>query len=229
MERMKLNKLLKEPFLVFGGIFTVTTVVLAVILISQLKGDKSTVGNDVNTNIGIIDSTEEVVDYTLRETATDYQKEIYDELIEAQKTFEESWVPETEEAYAEAVVKNFIADFFTWSNKGGRNDVGGLQFVYPLYRSDFRNKAVDVFYLYLDYYIEEYGADQLLTVENVNVTGVDPNFVYTMPDGTQMDGTYVYAEWTYADSDKLDLSQFPTEKGFIVVEKERQLVLIEIQ
>ena len=83
--------------------------------------------------------------------------------------------------------------------------------------------------LYLDYYIEEYGADQLLTVENVNVTGLDPNFVYTMPDGTQMDGTYVYAEWTYAASDKLDLSQFPTETGFIVVEKERQLVLIEIQ
>lgn len=226
---MKLNKLLKEPFLVFGGIFTVTTIVLTVILITQLKGDKSTVGNDVNTNIGIIDTTEEVVEYTLRETATDYQKEIYDDLIETQKAFEESWVPETEEAYAEAIVKSFIADFFTWSNKGGRNDVGGLQFVYPLYRSDFRNKAVDVFYLYLDYYIEEYGADQLLTVENVNVTGLDPNFVYTMPDGTQMDGTYVYAEWTYAASDKLDLSQFPTETGFIVVEKERQLVLIEIQ
>ena len=76
---MKLNKLLKEPFLVFGGIFTITTIVLAVILITQLKGDKSTVGNDVNTNIGIIDVTQDVVDYTLRETATEYQKEIYDE------------------------------------------------------------------------------------------------------------------------------------------------------
>ena len=226
---MKLNKLLKEPFLVFGGIFTITTIVLAVILITQLKGDKSTVGNDVNTNIGIIDVTQDVVDYTLSETATEYQKEIYDELIENQTAFEESWTPETESAYAESVVKNFIADFFTWSNKGGRNDVGGLQFVYPLYRSDFRNKAVDVFYLYLDYYIEEFGADQLLTVENVKVTGVDPNYVYTMPDGTEMDGTYVYAEWTYTDSDELDLSKFPTETGFIVVEKENQLVLIEIQ
>ncbi|MFQ7174593.1 MAG: hypothetical protein ACLRQF_22670 [Thomasclavelia ramosa] len=36
--------------------------------------------------------------------------------------------------------------------------------------------------------------------------GVDPNYVYTMPDGTEMDGTYVYAEWTYTDSDELDLS-----------------------
>lgn len=44
--------------------------------------------------------------------------------------------------------------------------------MYPLYRSDFRNKAVDVFYLYLDYYIEEFGADQLLTVANVKVTGL---------------------------------------------------------
>ena len=92
---MKLNKLLKEPFLVFGGIFTITTIVLAVILITQLKGDKSTVGNDVNTNIGIIDVTQDVVDYTLRETATEYQKEIYDELIENQTAFEESWTPET--------------------------------------------------------------------------------------------------------------------------------------
>ncbi|MTL92376.1 hypothetical protein GMA44_11500, partial [Turicibacter sanguinis] len=74
-----------------------------------------------------------------------------------------------------------------------------------------------------------FGADQLLTVENVKVTGVDPNYVYTMPDGTEMDGTYVYAEWTYTDSDELDLSKFPTETGFIVVEKENQLVLIEIQ
>lgn len=226
---MKLNKLLKEPFLVFGGIFTITTIVLTVILVSQLKGDKSTVGNDVNTNIGIVDGTQDVVDYTLRETATDYQKEIYDGLLETHKAFEESWIPDTEIAYAEAVVKNFIADFFTWSNKGGRNDVGGLQFVYPLYRSDFRNKAVDTFYLYLDYYMEEYGADQLLTVENVEVTGIDPNFVYTMPDGTEMDGTYVYAEWTYAESNELDLSKFPTETGFVVVEKERQLLLIEIQ
>ena len=97
---MKLNKLLKEPFLVFGGIFTITTIVLAVILITQLKGDKSTVGNDVNTNIGIIDVTQDVVDYTLRETATEYQKEIYDELIENQTAFEESWTPETESAPA---------------------------------------------------------------------------------------------------------------------------------
>ena len=226
---MKLNKLLKEPFLVFGSIFTVTTLVLAFILVSQLTGEKSTVGNDVNTNIGMIEATENVVDYTLRETATEYQEEIYDELIETQTAFEESWTPETESAYAESVVKNFIADFFTWSNKGGRNDVGGLQFVYPLYRSDFRNKAVDVFYLYLDYYIEEYGAEQLLTVENVNVTGVDPNYVYTMPDGTERDAVYVYAEWTYADSNELDLSKFPTETGFILLERERQLVLVEIQ
>ena len=37
-----------------------------------------------------------------------------------------------------------------------------------------------------------------------------------MPDGTQLDGTYVYAEWTYENSQKLDLSKFPTETGFIV-------------
>lgn len=226
---MNLNKLLKEPFLVLGAIFSITTIVLGVILVMSFTSGKKPIGNDVNTNIGITDNTEEVVDYTLRESATEYQKEIHAELLEVQKAFEDSWTPETEGDYAEAVVKNFITDFYTWSNKSGRNDVGGLQFVYPLYRTDFRNKAVDVFYLYLDYYIEQYGVEELLTVKDVKVTGLDTNYVYTMPDGTQLDGTYVYAEWTYENSQKLDLSKFPTETGFIVVEKAGQLVLIEIQ
>lgn len=229
VKKMSLNKLLKEPFLVLGAIFSVTTIVLVTILVLSVTGGKSSIDNDVNTNIGITDNTEEVVDYILRDSATDYQKQVFEELTAAQESFEDSWTPETESAYAEAVVKNFIADFYTWSNKLGRNDVGGLQFVYPLYRTDFRNKAVDVFYLYLDYYIEEYGADELLTVTDVKVTGVDTNYVYTMPDGTQLDGTYVYVEWAYDDSQELDLSKFPTETGFVVVEKDNQLVLIEIQ
>ena len=71
---------------------------------------KKPIGNDVNTNIGITDNTEEVVDYTLRESATEYQKEIHAELLEVQKAFEDSWTPETEGDYAEAVVKNFITE-----------------------------------------------------------------------------------------------------------------------
>ncbi|MGL4372198.1 MAG: hypothetical protein ACRCS6_00355 [Turicibacter sp.] len=229
MKQVKIKKIVKDPFIIFGSISIITVIVLVFVLFGQLKPSDNSGNVDVNTNIGLGDETTSVVDYTLRDSATDYQKEIYDELLTTHQAFEKDWTPETEVDYATALIKNFVADFYTWSNKDGRNDVGGLQYVYPFYRNDFRAKAVDVFYLYLDHYIEEYGAEQLLTVTNVDVTGVDPNFVYTMPDGTQMDATYVYVQWTYETSSSLDVSKFPNETGFVLVEKERQLVLIEIQ
>ena len=63
--------------------------------------------------------------YSLRKNGTDYQKAIYTQLSDA---FDQEVI--NEEAISGLVVQNFVADFYTWTNKLRFNDVVGLQFLH---------------------------------------------------------------------------------------------------
>lgn len=75
-------------------------------------------------------------DYTLRANATDYYKSLFKELKE---TLEAKDVDQNK--YAELVGQMFVAAFFNLDNKVSKTDIGGVQFVYSDYRSDFEKYA----------------------------------------------------------------------------------------
>lgn len=141
--------------------------------------------------------------YSIRSNATDYQKELYDELKAALEQ-------EDKLVISEALVKNFIADFYTLSNKTIKNDVGGTQFWHQDARLLLRTKAIDLFYNNLELYIRDYGSENLPTVANVTVLG-----------SGMMEEENCYAvevEWTYVENSVFDTSKFQKKAMFEVTD-----------
>ena len=201
---MNMKKIMRQPLAVFGSIFLITTLLLVGVLLYQVKG--ITDGGKSSDNV--IKPTPPIVEkvpdeYQLSDVATAYQKEVFEELVTAQHAYKDKYTELTKEEYATLVVKNFIADFYTWSNKTGRNDVGGVQFIAEEMRSTFRKQAIDGFYENLDVNLN----DTLKTEDEV------------------IDCISVQASWQYELSSSVEIEQFQSEATFILTESEDHLVL----
>lgn len=225
------------PFLIAIGIFGFIAFKEAKSLLSLAKGNAETKAEN------IIES----MNYVLRENATDYQKELFAELKEAVETNAVS-DPET---LAGMVCKNFIADFYTWTNKQGQYDIGGFYYIFDEknetvnFKSNAYQKARDGFYKYLNEYINEYGSDQLLEVNSVEVTkAAKLNEKYTIYqwietiqtgeetydviyDDKEYDAYYVSCRWTYKEETALNLKDFDTMMYFIVVDNNGRYEIVE--
>lgn len=123
--------------------------------------------------------------YTLKENATAYYKKLFKKL-EKVLTAEEV----DEEKYAELVAQMFMADFFNLDNKINKNDVGGVQFVYADYQTDFVKYAMDSVYKTVENDVYKDRKQTLPEVTNVTVTKVK-NDSYTYGKNTD-DNAYIY-------------------------------------
>ena len=169
-------KKLKDPFLILSVLFLVGALVFGGLLVQYLSAVVQR--DDLTSNIHLTEEDEDFV-YLLPLHATDFQVELFERLTLEKSIFEESPDRGSKTELAALVVQNFIADFFTWSNKEGRWDVGGLQFIASEVRSNFRDAAIDGFYLYLNQYIELFGREGLIQVDQVWIRSVDLD--YTLP------------------------------------------------
>lgn len=176
--------------------------------------------------------------YELRNNATEIQEEYFKELKEA---IESS--ASTDAEAAGLLCKNFVADFYTWTNKSGQYDVGGMCYVYTgtskqgEFKTLLYTQARDSFYKYINNYINEYGSKDLIEVETVDVIKADKlddlyivnelisktsseteayvfDYVY---DDVGYDAYYVTCSWTYKQTEKFDTSKYPTKMDFVVV------------
>jgi hypothetical protein len=124
----------------------------------------------------------------------------------------------------EAVVKNFVTDYFTWTNKDGNYEVGGLQYIFGSKYAVFEEWSRYNYYADLDLYINQYGRDNLLQVKEVTVdkeTAVAPDFATTeWSDDVKTDILYksyeVNVSWTYENC-ALDTEQFVDGARFFLV------------
>jgi len=232
---MKTKNLFRQPFLVFGMIFLVTTILLVGTLVYQVINFTTDTSKSVQNQV-----TEEQQDnYTLREDATEYQKTLFNELEEAKEAYDQMKDDETTLEYAEAIVKNFIADFYTWSNKSGRSDVGGVQFISKSNQATFKKQAIDGFYLNLDYYLNEYEGTDLQTVKEVEILDQDLNYQVilekevevddvTEVEEEQIDAISIHASWSYNNSKFDEIDLFQNEAVFILTSSDDKLVISEI-
>lgn len=166
----------------------------------------------------------ELMDYSLRNNATDVQFEYFTELknaIEVENA--------TDANIAGLVCKNFVADFYTWSNKQGQYDISALYYVYTPDKEVTYLKARDGFYKYLNKYINEYGASNLLQVASVNVTKASSaGYEYEAASGETFDDCFdVTCSWTYVPNDKFSTSKYATSMNFLVVKREGRFEIVE--
>lgn len=186
------------------------------------------------------------MNYVLRDNATEVQQEYFAQLKDAIENNTAS-----DEETAGLVCKNFIADFYTWSNKQGQYDVGGLYYIYSgtnptgHYNEQTYILIRDSFYKYLSNYINEYGAENLLEVESVEVTKakkssdlylinertgwepIDEESYQEVFGDVEYDAYEVTCKWTYKQNDKFDTSKYATSMNFVVVFRENRFEIVE--
>lgn len=175
-------------------------------------------------------------EYVLRRNPTEYQIELFEILAYAHDQFYETESDADLKDYAAAIVRNFVADFYTLSNKSSRTDVGGIQFFSEDIEDNFRSYAIDTFYLYLNQHIEMFGSESLPTVSSTTILSVefgyrmveideeednDDSFGYgELPREEEVRTIVVEIEWTYATSTLQDIEEFQTSARFILMEVE---------
>jgi len=123
----------------------------------------------------------------------------------------------SEEEYAKSIGKLFVIDFFTWTNKEGRYDVGGVEYIALGFGANFRLAAVNSFYYNMNDYVDEYGKINLLEVDTIEVTSIEKT-EFQKPDGTNYREAYkMKISWTYTQNEVFDNSKFQTKTHITVV------------
>ena len=134
------------------------------------------------------------MDYHLRSNATNLQTSLFKDLTSAVKDGSDKF------EIAKLVAENFVADFYTWSNKDGTYDVGGMYYVYSPEKVNIYKQAVDGFYKYVTYYINTYGSDKLIEVDSIEAEVGDTTGTYEY-DNKSWTSYYVTCTWTYKNED----------------------------
>lgn len=188
----------------------VLLVVFGVLAFSSLKG---LVGSVSGTASSSFSNSIESMDYHLRSNATDFQKELFTEL---KNECEKNESERDEGKIAVLVAKNFVADFYTWSNKSGTTDVGGLYYVYSPNRTSILLQARRYLYQHLNEYINQYGSKNLLEVESFNDT-VTPAVGKVEINGNTYDVYTFDLLWNYVNkTGGFDTSSYATRSWFRV-------------
>ncbi len=238
-KRYLLMLALMLPFIIAIGIFSSIAYREAKNLMDLAKGTQAETKAE-----NIVES----MSYILRDNPTDLQKEYFAELKEAVEGSE----PADDVTIASLVAKNYVTDFYTWTNKRGQYDIGGLSFVYD---GEFENgnhfkenvylKARDGFYKYISYYGTQYGKENLLEVENVEITRceklsqqymINEHVSYKQDDQGEWydyredkgyDAYVAECRWTYKENTVLPMNQFATSVNLMIINREGRFEVIE--
>ncbi len=204
---MKKSKKLR--YIVLGVCITPLVVIMSICLFTAYKSLSG-----ASTTTGIVDSIDEY-DYHLRADPTELQVTLFEELAAALYADEVD-----DEEVAALIVENFVADFYTWTNKINLYDIGGMYYVYTEQRVNIYDQARDTFYVNLDNAIQEYGSENLIEIATVEATATVLTSGYDVETDDETihydDAYYVQCTFTYTDSE-MDTSNLATSQDFIVI------------
>ena len=186
-----------------------------------------------------IDQTNIVKDdyYSIRNNATDYQKELYAALKEAIETS-----PRNDLDVSALVAQNFVADFYTWTNKFRMNDVGGIQFIIESMQVNVYQSAQVNLYQDLFYYLNNGGLSGTLEVSDISVVSKEAIDFFVFDDegaeeiydevtGRYRDGDYhdaieVVLNWSYVSTNSFDTSVYDQSATVILMMNEKNLPMV---
>lgn len=164
---------------VFILILLIALIVVGAVLAFQKLNTK-----DTAKKVKEVDKIE-AYGYTLKENATSYYKSLFKQLDKVLTSKEVN-----ENKYSKLVAQMFIADFFNLDNKISKNDVGGKQFVYSSYQTDFEKYAMESVYKSVESDVYGNRKQDLPIVTKVTVTKVSQD-KFTYGDNTDEEA-YTY-------------------------------------
>ena len=190
---------------------------VVIILVLVFVGYKLTNKKTEDKKVKVEDSLEEY-GYVLNENETQYYKDLFKEL---KKVLNSDNVDE--EKYAILVGQLFLADFYNLDNKITKNDIGGVQFVYTPYQSDFSKFAVESIYHYVENSLYEKRDQELPIVTSVDITNIkQTSFDYQEKTDEEA--------WTfnYKINYEKDLG-YQTEGTMTLVHNEKKLEIVDLK
>lgn len=133
------------------------------------KSDTNNKNSKVNNSVQI-----KGFEYLCDEDDTELFKTEFKKL---KKNLESSNINYTE--YALSISKMFIIDLYTLDNKNNMYDVGGVQFVYPAARDNYKLNVENTLYKYMEDNSDGKRKQKLPEVSSVEVTS-NENYEYTI-------------------------------------------------
>ena len=176
--------------------------------------------------------------YAIGNNPTEINKQYFTELTDAVKdtsATDATIIPQD-------VVKCFITEYYTWTNKDGNYDIGGMQYIYQPKQKDFEEYTLYNYYKDMDLYLNQYGRDALMQVKNVTINSAaqaeDMTVQTTVTDAnadsqaaaetTVLPSVNVDASWTYEINEKLQMDDFQTHAIFRLVNNNGRWEIAEI-
>lgn len=156
--------------------------------------------------------------YKMDDNETEYYKSLFKEL---KTVLEKETVDENE--YASLVSQLFLADFLNLDNKLSKNDVGGVQFIYTDFQSDFEKIAKEGIYdAVVNKETDAESKTEMPEVTNVEVVDLE-HITHNYLDQTDNDAIKVDLKITY----KTDLDYQDTT-SLILVHNGKKLEIVEM-
>ena len=206
----------------------ITKILLCLIVVALIMGGYIVWNNFIkpkNNKVKVVDSIKnDDVDYVVNENDSKIFKETFNELKKVLNAKEVD-----NKKYAETITKLFVIDFFTLSNKTSKNDVGGVQFVFGSYKTDFVEGARNSIYKQVKSNISEEDVNKNLpTVVKVKIDDIDEISPASMFEGfgftEDQVGYMVNISWEYKNEDS-----FQSNATIVVVPDGNKLAVARMQ
>lgn len=178
----------------------------------NLDRDSSSVKNNKNLDKGI---SIKGFDYILYEDDIDIYK---DEFKKLKKNLESSNINYTE--YAESISKMFVMDLYSLDAKKNMYDVGGVQFVYPDIRDNYKLNVSNTLYKYMKDNSDGKREQDLPMVKSVSIKNEDET-KYKIGE-EEFDGYKINLDIEYVKDLEYDKSA-----EIILVKKDKYLYIVE--
>lgn len=188
----------------FAALFSL----LIAFAIISFGGYQISKANSNQKQVGTVGSESNNNSFSIRNNATDYQNEIYESLNQAIKD-------KNDEKITALIAQNFVADFFTWTNKVRLNDVGGLQFIHEDAVNSVSHAAQDGIYNDMHTYLFEGKGDQTLEVDSSTAVAKKAEFKY---NDEIVDAYSVDVTWTYKESTALNTALYQNEATVVLIQ-----------
>ncbi len=156
--------------------------------------------------------------YVLESNQTKIYKKYFKDLQEELKNKEVD-----EEKYARLITQLFLIDFYTLTSKMTNQDIGGVQYIYSKNQDNFRLKASETIYKYVESNIYGNRKQELPSVKDVEIESIK-EINYSLEESKKVRGYELVANISY----KKDLG-YDTKKTITVIEDEEKLSIAEIK
>ena len=195
-------------------IITISFIILGIVIFSYIG---YVVYNDFFKKVeeNVVIKNLELYGYSLQESDTELYKSEFDNLS---NTLNKETIDFEE--YAKCISKLYVIDFYTLSNKLSNTDIGGLEFVYPEIKDNFKLKAKDTIYKYIEVNYNGKREQKLPEVSEVNVEEVTES-KYKIGE-EEFDSYVVKTRWQYVE----DLG-YQTSAKLTIIKDSSKLYIVE--